>query len=83
MPCLDLVSMGRVFEREEEVNGTNGVVDSIMDSVVARGGDSTWLEERTILEEGKVTSTEVAMTLRLTRHWKRWNDRRKSLRDNR
>ena len=63
MPCLDLVSVGRVFEREEEVNGTNGVVDSIMDLVVARGGDSTWLEERTILKEGKVTSTEVAMTL--------------------
>ena len=41
MPCLDLVSVGRVFEREEEVNGTNGVVDSIMDLVVARGGDST------------------------------------------
>ena len=63
MPCLDLVSMGWVFGREKEVDGTTGVGDSIVNSVAARDGDSTGPEEGTRLEEGKVTSTEVAGTL--------------------
>ena len=61
--------MGWAFGREEEVDGTTEVGDSTMDSVAAKDEDLTWPEEGIILEEGTVTSAEMAGTRGLTRHW--------------